>query len=110
MKFFNYNKKEKTRYLAEWKDGYILFSSDWGQLRYKRFNWITFVLAEFEFERELGNGITIRLGFLGFRLMFYWLWRESEVMKDMEKEAKMIKKGLKEGKSYKELGLKKLKF
>lgn len=110
MKFLHYNKKHKTKYLAEWKDGYILLSSDWGQLRFKRFNWITFVLAEFEFERELGNGITIRLGLLGFRLMFYWLWRESQVMKDLVKESKKIKKGLKEGKSDKELELKELKI
>src|SRR3990167_3263721 len=108
MKFLHYNKIDKTRYLAEWKDGYVLFSNDWEQLRYKRFNWITFVLVEFEIERELGDGLIIKLGLMGFRLMFYWLWKESKVLKDMIKDSKRIKKGLKEGKSYKELGLKKL--
>ncbi len=108
MKFFHYNKTDKTRYLVEWKTGYILFSSDWDQIRYKEFNWITFALVEFELERQLGDGITVRLGLLGFHLMFYWRWKDSEMMKDMIKDSKRIKKGLKMGKSYKELGLKEL--
>ncbi len=108
IQFFHYNKEDQTRYLMEWKTGYVLFSNDWEQLRYKRFNWITFILIEFEIERELGDGLTIRLGLIGFRLMFFWLWKTSKIMKDIEKEAKKVKKGLKEGKSYKKLGLKKL--
>lgn len=102
MKFFNYNKKDQTRYLAEWKGGYILFSSDWEQIRYKHFNWITFVLVEFELERELGNGITIRLGLLGFRLMLYWLWKESKVMKRLAKIAKEYKSGKVKGIPFEE--------
>ena len=108
IKFFHYNKTDKTRYLMEWKTGYVLFTSDWGQIRYKRFNWIIFALIEFEIERELGDGLTIKLGLIGFRLMFFWLWKPSKILKDIGKESKRIKKGLKEGKSYKELGLKKL--
>ena len=102
MKFFHYNKEDKTRYLVEWGNGYILFSSDWEQIRYKHFNWITFALVEFELERELGNGITIRLGLVGFRLMFYWLWKESELMKQLAKTAKDYKKGKIKGIPWKE--------
>ena len=110
IKFFHYNKEDRIRYLMEWKGGYVLFSSEWKQIRYKRFNWITFVLIEFEIERELGNGISIHLGCMGFRLLLNWIWKPSNLLKELEQEEKKIKKGLKEGKSYKELGLKKLKI
>ena len=102
MKFFHYNKEDKTRYLVEWSNGYILFSSDWEQIRYRRFNWITFALIEFELERELGSGITIRLGLVGFRLMLYWLWKESKLMKQLAKAAKDYKKGKVKGIPFEE--------
>ena|SRR3990167_2027751 len=102
MKFFHYNKQEETFYLAEWKTGYIQLFNQWDQIRYSRFNWITFVLLQFEIERELGGGFTVELGFLGFRLTFYWLWQKSKLMKQLEKTAKAYRSGKLKGVPWEE--------
>ena len=102
MKFFHYNKQEETFYLAEWKTGYIQLFIQWYQLRYKGYNCITFVLVEFEIERELGDGFTVELGLLGFRLRFYWLWKVSKLMKQLQKTAKAYKSGKLKGVPWEE--------
>lgn len=68
--------------------------TEWDQIRYKQFNWITFVLIEFEIERQLGDGVCIELGLFGFRLRIKTLWKPSELLEEMKKEAEEIKKGL----------------
>src|SRR3990167_5142107 len=100
MKFFKKDKDTEELYLVEWKHGYVQGWTEWNQIRYKRFNWITFVLIEFEIERELGDGITIELGLLGFRLRIHSIWKASKLLKQISKEAKQIKKDIEAGKKF----------
>lgn len=96
LKFFS-RPGEHEFYLVEWPSGYIQGWHEWDQIRFWKFNWITFVLIEFEIERELGDGFSVELGLLGFRLRFYWRWKDSEEMKQLIKDAKRAKKDSKKG-------------
>ena len=89
MRFFV--NSEEGLYLAEWEKGYVQLWSEWEQLKFKKFNWITFVLVEFEIERQLGDGFCIELGLLGFRLRINNLFNESPFYKELQKESKKWK-------------------
>ena len=105
-----HGKDFKEFFLLQWDNGYVQFWHEWDQVKFKKFNWITFVICEFEIERQLGDGFTIELGLLGFRLRINALWNDSEMFKKIQKDAKEVKRGIAEGKGLKELGLKKFEI
>ena len=94
VKFFHKPNKHES-YLVSWPWGYLQGWNEWDQLAYKRFNWITFVLIEFEIERALGDGFNVELGLLGFRLRFHSLWKDGPLMDEIKERAKEVKKDFK---------------
>src|SRR5258708_1729696 len=75
-------------FLADWYGGYIQIWEEWSQLgKPNQYNWIyfTFLEVRLEIERQLGDGFTIELGLLGFRIRIYHMFNTSEYGKDLLK-------------------------
>ena len=92
MKFFSRD-QPGFFYLVEWSKGYIQVWHDWSQLvNPKRYSWINFSILNFnvEWENQLGDGLTIEMGVMGFNLRLKHQFKESALMKNLNKDVLKI--------------------
>lgn len=65
------------------KNHHFTFEEQWTQfLAPHKYNWLTFVFAELDYEKYLGNRITFKIGLLG--LTFTYEWYSEEFVKTLE--------------------------
>ena len=92
MKFLNID--HGSLYLFESENAYWEVFSQYGQFwRHNRFNWIdfTFFHLDVEWERHVGNALTIEFALLGIFTRFHWLVRENEGFKEIQNTIKEMK-------------------